>query len=72
MMIVAGHIGVEPEQRESYLVGCRAVVEHARSAPGCLDFAITGESDGFGTLPAREPSHNPTVGRAVIATGRSR
>jgi quinol monooxygenase YgiN len=43
MMIVAGHIVVEPEQRESYLVGCKGVVEQARSAPGCLDFAITAD-----------------------------
>jgi quinol monooxygenase YgiN len=43
MMIVAGHIVVKPEQRECYLVGCEGVVEQARSAPGCLDFAITAD-----------------------------
>ena len=41
MVIVAGHITVEPQQRESYLEGCVSVVEQARGAPGCLDFAIT-------------------------------
>ncbi|PRX99489.1 putative quinol monooxygenase [Allonocardiopsis opalescens] len=40
MVIVAGHIMVEPHQRESYLAGCVGVVEQARRAPGCLDFAI--------------------------------
>jgi quinol monooxygenase YgiN len=40
MVIVAGHITVEPEQRESYLAGCVSVVEQARRAPGCLDFTI--------------------------------
>lgn len=40
-MIVAGHIVVDPEQRESYLAGCVSVVEEARRAAGCLDFAIT-------------------------------
>ena len=41
MVIVAGHITVDPEQRESYLAGCMSVVEKARRADGCLDFAIT-------------------------------
>ncbi|MGV9867289.1 putative quinol monooxygenase [Rhodococcus koreensis] len=43
MVIVAGHITVEPEQRESYLAGCGSVVEQARSAAGCLDFAISAD-----------------------------
>lgn len=43
MVIVAGHIMVAPEERESYLAGCVTIVEQARSAPGCLDFAITAD-----------------------------
>ena len=43
MVIVAGHIIVAPQQRESYLAGCVSVVEQARSAAGCLDFAITAD-----------------------------
>jgi len=43
VVIVAGHIVVDPEQRDSYLAGCVAVVEQARRAPGCLDFAITAD-----------------------------
>jgi quinol monooxygenase YgiN len=43
MVIVAGHITVEPQQRESYLAGCVGVVEQARRAAGCLDFAITAD-----------------------------
>jgi quinol monooxygenase YgiN len=43
MVIVAGHITVDPEQRESYLAGCMSVVEEARRAAGCLDFAITAD-----------------------------
>jgi quinol monooxygenase YgiN len=43
MVIVAGHITVDPEQRESYLAGCMSVVENARRAHGCLDFAITAD-----------------------------
>jgi quinol monooxygenase YgiN len=43
MVIVAGHITVEPEQRESYLAGCMSAVEKARRADGCLDFGITAD-----------------------------
>ena len=43
MVIVAGHITVEPHQRESYLAGCLPVVEQAREAAGCLDFAISAD-----------------------------
>lgn len=41
MVIVAGHLVVDESDRAEYLEGCRAVVEQARSAPGCLDFAIS-------------------------------
>lgn len=43
MVIVAGHIEVEPGRRDAYLAGCVGVVEQARRAPGCLDFAITAD-----------------------------
>lgn len=43
MVIVAGHIVVEPHWRESYLAGCVSVVEQARRAPGCLDFTVTAD-----------------------------
>src|SRR5215217_2968980 len=43
MVIVAGHITVDPEQRESHLAGCMSVVEKARRADGCLDFVITAD-----------------------------
>ena len=43
MVIVAGHITVDPEERESYLAGCVSVVEEARGTAGCLDFAITAD-----------------------------
>lgn len=43
MVIVAGHIVVDPQQRESYLADCVNVVEQARRAPGCLDFSITAD-----------------------------
>jgi len=43
MVIVAGRLTIEPGQRDSYLVGCGAVVAAALQAPGCLDFAITAD-----------------------------
>ncbi|MFC8525912.1 putative quinol monooxygenase [Nocardia sp. NPDC057227] len=43
MVIVAGHITVDPADRDSYLAGCVPVVEQARRAPGCLDFAISAD-----------------------------
>ena len=43
MVIVAGHVTVDPEQRESCLAGSVGVVERADRAAGCLDFAITAD-----------------------------
>lgn len=39
MIIVTGHLLVA--DRDSYLLGCRTVVELARTADGCLDFALS-------------------------------
>ena len=43
MLIVAGHLNVDPAERAAYLEGCREVVELARAAEGCLDFAISAD-----------------------------
>ncbi|MEJ2861935.1 putative quinol monooxygenase [Actinomycetospora flava] len=43
MVIVAGHLVVDPAEREAYLAGCVTVVEQARAAEGCLDFAISAD-----------------------------
>lgn len=40
MIIVAGHLTVGPAARAAYLLDCEAVVRLARTAPGCLDFAL--------------------------------
>ncbi|MCY7396228.1 MAG: antibiotic biosynthesis monooxygenase [Nocardioides sp.] len=40
MVIVTGHLLVDPAGRASYLEDCRRVVELARAAEGCLDFAL--------------------------------
>ena len=43
MIIIAGHLVVDPPKRESYLAGCVGVVAQARRARGCLDYAITAD-----------------------------
>lgn len=43
MVIVAGHLLVDAVERDAYLATCRAVVEQARAAPGCLDFALSAD-----------------------------
>ena len=43
MVIVAGHVRVDPVQRESFVAGSVSVVEKARQADGCLDFAMTAD-----------------------------
>ena len=42
-MIVAGHVVVDPQERDDYLSGCVEVVRQARRAPGCLDFALSAD-----------------------------
>ncbi|HEX2213480.1 MAG TPA: antibiotic biosynthesis monooxygenase family protein [Mycobacterium sp.] len=42
-VIVAGHVCVDPAQRDAYLAGCAEVVRQARSATGCLDFAVSAD-----------------------------
>ena len=44
MLIIAGHLTVDPAERADYLSQCVAVVEAARVAPGCLDFSITADT----------------------------
>ncbi|MGB9222666.1 putative quinol monooxygenase [Mycobacterium sp.] len=43
MVIVTGHLMVEPGQRESCLADCVSVVRLARATQGCLDFAISAD-----------------------------
>jgi quinol monooxygenase YgiN len=40
VIVVSGALYVDPAGRDEYLAGCREVVEQARAAEGCLDFAI--------------------------------
>lgn len=44
MLIIAGYLVVDPNDRDGYVADCVPVVEAARATDGCLDFSITGDS----------------------------
>ena len=44
MLIIAGHLLVDPADRDAYAADCAKVVEAARRAPGCVDFALTADT----------------------------
>lgn len=44
MLIISGHLTVDPADRDAYVADCATVVAAARVAPGCLDFAITADT----------------------------
>ena len=71
MIIVAGHIIVDPEVREPYLAGCLGVVEQARSAPGCLDFALTADLVDPGRIDAYERWESKEAVEAFRGSGPS-
>ena len=43
MIIVAGHLLVDPADRERYLRDCIQAMEQAAAAEGCLDFRISAD-----------------------------
>ncbi len=71
MVIVAGHIVVYPGQRESYLAGCVGVVEQARRASGCLDFAITADLVDPGRIDIFERWESQAAVEAFRGSGPS-
>jgi quinol monooxygenase YgiN len=42
-LIVAGWLRVDPADRDAFVADGRRAVRAARSAPGCLDFALTAD-----------------------------
>ncbi len=44
MIIIAGALWVAPDRRDEYLARDAAVVAHARSIPGCFDFALSADA----------------------------
>jgi quinol monooxygenase YgiN len=71
MVIVAGHVTVEPQQRESYLADCVGVVEQARVAAGCLDFAITADLIDAGRVNIFERWESQAAVEAFRGSGPS-
>ena len=43
MIIVAGYLHLDPDDRASYLDGCVEVARVARSAEGCIDFHLSAD-----------------------------
>jgi quinol monooxygenase YgiN len=43
MLIVAGHVMVDPKVRDDYLAASRVVVESARRTDTCQDFAVSAD-----------------------------
>jgi quinol monooxygenase YgiN len=44
MLIIAGHLIVDPTDRDGYVADCVKVVEAARGSAGCLDFVLTADT----------------------------
>jgi quinol monooxygenase YgiN len=44
MLIVAGHLIVHATDRDRYVADCAQAVAAARSADGCLDFAVSADA----------------------------
>ena len=71
MVIVAGHIIVDPQQRESYLADCVNVVEQARRAPGCLDFSVSADLVDTGRIVIFERWESQAAVEAFRGSGPS-
>lgn len=71
MVIVAGHITVAPEQSDAYLAGCVSVVEQARDAAGCLDFAISADLVDPGRINVLERWDSQAAVEAFRGSGSS-
>ncbi|MEV0247407.1 antibiotic biosynthesis monooxygenase [Nocardia sp. NPDC050712] len=71
MVIVAGHIVVDPHQRASYLADCVGVVEQARRAAGCLDFSIAADLVDAGRIVIFERWESRAAVEAFRGSGPS-
>ncbi|MFI7704669.1 putative quinol monooxygenase [Nonomuraea sp. NPDC049480] len=71
MVIVAGHLVVDPQQRERYLADCVGIIELARRAPGCLDFAISADLVDVGRINVFERWESQTAVEAFRSSGPS-
>lgn len=42
-IIVSGVLHVDPAERDAFLAARMPILEHARAAPGCLDFSLSAD-----------------------------
>lgn len=71
MVIVAGHVVVDPTARDEYLSGCVNVVRQARRAAGCLDFALSADLVDPGRVNIFERWESPAAVEAFRGSGPS-
>jgi quinol monooxygenase YgiN len=71
MVIVAGHLVVDPAERHAYLAGCVEVVQAARVADGCLDFAISADLVDDGRINVLERWESQEAVEAFRGSGVS-
>lgn len=71
MIIVAGHLIVEPKQREAYLADCVSIVEQARRTAGCLDFALSADLADPGRINVYERWESRAAVEAFRGSGPS-
>ena len=50
VIIVAGTLHVDPDDRDRYLLAVREVADQARRFPGCLDFAQSPDPNDSGRI----------------------
>jgi quinol monooxygenase YgiN len=53
-LIVAGRLHLDPADRDAFVRDAHRAVRAARSAPGCLDFALTADSVDPGRVDVYE------------------
>ena len=71
MVIVAGHLRVDPTERDAYLAGCVDVVRQARTAAGCLDFALSADPADPGRVNVFERWESQAAVEAFRGSGPS-
>ena len=71
VVIVAGHLVVDPRRRDDYLTGCVDVVRQAREAPGCLDFSLSADLLEPGRINIFERWESQAAVEAFRGTGSS-
>jgi quinol monooxygenase YgiN len=71
MIIVAGHLVVDHDERDAYLRGCEEVVAAARRTPGCLEFSVSADLLQPGRIVIFERWAAPDAVQAFLGSGPS-